>query len=355
MRRLALVSATGAVSCSAILGIAPIPDLVGATPDGGPDVVEGAAADGSDASEGPSCRGARGAGLSDCGLDGGESCCTSLPVPGGKFLRSYDAVANKDASSPATVSAFRLDRFEVTIGRFRPFAAAVVSGWRPKLGDGEHVHLNGGRGLAAAPNDAGIAFESGWDISWNTKLDSLLAPDAGLSCGDFTSAPTENDRLAIGCIDWFAAYAFCIWDGGFLPSEAEWNFAAAGGAEQRYYPWSNPPTSTAIDCTYANTFTGGAVPGCADGGPWRPGFAPRGDGRFGQADLGGNIYEWTADYYGDYPVPCDDCFAAAPVAGSTIRGSSFDRPSQGASAADRAFTARSNVIPGQGVRCARAP
>ena len=61
-------------------------------------------------------------------------------------------------------------------------------------------------------------------------------------------------NAAINCVNWFEAYAFCIWDGGFLPTEAEWNYAASGGSEQRYYPWSAsfPPGATTIDETYAS-------------------------------------------------------------------------------------------------------
>ena len=65
-------------------------------------------------------------------------------------------------------------------------------------------------------------------------------------------APGANESLPINCITWYEAFAFCAWDGGFLPTEAEWNYAAAGGSEQRAYPWSNPPTSTTIDCSHAN-------------------------------------------------------------------------------------------------------
>ena len=56
----------------------------------------------------------------------------------------------------------------------------------------------------------------------------------------------------MNCIDWYTAYAFCIWDGGRLASEAEWNFAAAGGSEQRYYPWGDAsldPTLASYGCT----------------------------------------------------------------------------------------------------------
>src|SRR5580704_6839465 len=54
----------------------------------------------------------------------------------------------------------------------------------------------------------------------------------------WTETAGSSENLPITEAHWYAAYAFCIWDGGFLPSEAEWNYAAAGGSDQRAYPWS---------------------------------------------------------------------------------------------------------------------
>ncbi len=51
-------------------------------------------------------------------------------------------------ADPASVSGFRLDKYQVTVGRFRQFVAASVAGWRPAAGSGKHAHLNGGQGLA---------------------------------------------------------------------------------------------------------------------------------------------------------------------------------------------------------------
>jgi len=53
------------------------------------------------------------------------------------------------------------------------------------------------------------------------------------------------------------SHAFCIWDGGFLAGEAEWNYAAAGGSEQRSYPWgSTVPGANAKLAVYGCYYNG---------------------------------------------------------------------------------------------------
>lgn len=39
------------------------------------------------------------------------------------------------------------------------------------------------------------------------------------------------------CVSYWMASAFCAWDGGRLPSNDEWVYAALGGDELREYPW----------------------------------------------------------------------------------------------------------------------
>lgn len=179
-----------------------------------------------DPGDGASCVGL----ANHCGLDENESCCTSLLVPGGSFYRS------SDASRPATVSDFRLDKYEATAERFNNFGRAWDAGWRPSAGAGKHTHLNAGSGVS---NSAEPGFEGGWDATWDQNVS--------------VTGTLGIDTYPVHGINWFEAYAFCIWDGGFLPTEAEWNYAAAGGAEQRYYPWSVPPSSMIIDGTYRFT------------------------------------------------------------------------------------------------------
>jgi formylglycine-generating enzyme len=109
----------------------------------------------------------------------------------------------------------------------------------------------------------------------------------------WTDQPGDRESLPINCVNFYQAFLFCIWDGeslsGRLPSEAEWNAAAAGGGQQRAYPWSprDNPGSLAID--------GFAIYGKMDRYPYPVGMHTNGAGLWGTLDLGGNVYEWTRD------------------------------------------------------------
>ena len=90
-----------------------------------------------------------GQGTSQCGTTG-ESCCTSLGVDGGVYARRYDLTdagafapgpdgAATFEADPASVSSFQLDKFLVTVARFRQFVAVVRApdggtGWLPLPG-----------------------------------------------------------------------------------------------------------------------------------------------------------------------------------------------------------------------------
>ena len=189
----------------------------------------------------PSCQ-ASGPGRTDCGANS-ENCCNSPVVLGGTYYRTYnwDSGFVAGEADPATVSDFRLDKYDVTVGRFRRFVAAWSNGtgYVPQPGSGKHV-LNAGQGLANSGIDANTAHESGWLSS----DDSHIAPtDTNLECGGspvyftWTATAGNQENLPINCVNWFEAYAFCIWDGGFLPSETEWEYAAAGGSAQNDDPW----------------------------------------------------------------------------------------------------------------------
>jgi len=92
------------------------------------------------------------------------------------------------------------------------------------------------------------------------------------------------------------AVAYAEWAGMALPTEAEWELAARGGLAGAAYVWGDEPEPEGA--RLANYWHGDF--------PWRaePGygttaavgsFAPNG---FGLFDMAGNVWEWTADWYG---------------------------------------------------------
>ena len=292
----------------------------------------------------PSCMGL----AATCGPNADEDCCsTATPIPGGMFYRSYDRAGDgmyMDMSYPATVSSFVLDRFEVTVGRFRAFVTAGqgTRTYPPMAGTGTHAKIPG----------------SGWDPIWDAVLvQDTAALVTSLKCDPtyqtWTDAAGANENLPISCITWYEAMAFCVWDGGYLPTESEWNYAAAGGAEQRAYPWSNPASASTIDCSYASYL------GCANlpsDVPLRVGSeSPRGDGRWEQADLAGSLWEWTLDEYQPYMNPCDDCADLVDLAAYRVfrGGSSYNDP-VALRTANRNSVEPARPIHTIGLRCARS-
>ncbi len=294
-----------------------------------------------------------------CGASSADSCCSSPLVSGGTLYRSYvnDGGGASAVANPASVSQFRLDAYDVTVGRFRTFVAAWNAGWTPPPGSGKHTHLNGGRGLidVGGAADAAAAYEPGW----LERDNPTAAPtEAELSCypgvQTWTGVAARGELLPINCVNWYTAFAFCIWDGAFLPSAAEWEYAAAGGSEQREYPWGSTPPGAGNEYeVHGETYVCDAGPCIAP-----VGTASLGVGRWGQLDLLGNLFEWNLDWFGPFIEPCVDCaYLSSPPAPLRVRAGDSDYTSY---ATVLPFPTAAGSVPEQpsytiGFRCARIP
>jgi formylglycine-generating enzyme required for sulfatase activity len=257
-------------------------------------------------------------------------------------------------NDPATVSQFSLDVFLVTVGRFRQFVKAWNAGWTPPAGAGKHLHLNGGLGLANGASPS--TYEMGWSPPDNAKV-SLS--DATLACDpNYATWFAVNDRLPMNCVNWYEAYAFCVWDtGAFLPSESEWEYAAAGGSAQREYPWGSADPGTLSSYAIYGCYGSGSTGMCrrvpfpiASVGGRTLGF-----NIWQQFDMAGEVNEWTLDSYAPYANPCVDCAQLGAGCGRVTRGGSFSSPASDLLPEHRTYAPPETRSVGIGFRCARIP
>jgi formylglycine-generating enzyme required for sulfatase activity len=142
------------------------------------------------------------------------------------------------------LKAFGITRFPVTVAQFRHFISFGGYALEPYWSEG-------GFGRYNEP------------ARWPEQLQQLNCPVTGIS--------------------WFEAAAFCAWAEARLPSEAEWQWAAAG-IERRVYPWgSEPPDNNRCSFSYRSRYLAPV------------GIFPSGRTPEGVLDLAGNTWEWTSD------------------------------------------------------------
>lgn len=213
-------------------------------------------------------------------------------LPGGVFLMGTDDEEGfpADGEGPVRqvkVSPFLIGRYAVTNELFGRFVAgtgyvteAERFGWSYVFAAFVPAELRRG---AARPR------ETPWwcgvpGACWRAPE----GPGSGLA--DRADHPVVH-------VSWNDALAYCRWSGTRLPTEAEWEYAARGGLEQRRFPWGDEltpggehrcniwqgrfPTKNTAEDGYKGTAPVDAFP-------------PNG---FGLHNVSGNVWEWCADWW----------------------------------------------------------
>jgi gamma-glutamyl hercynylcysteine S-oxide synthase len=233
-----------------------------------------------------------------------------VEVPGGTFVIGATAdfpfvFDNEKWAHAVEIKPFRIARAPVTNGEFLNFVEAggyrnarfwSQEGWRwlengatPDLQRSFAKFFN--QNMSESPEQPNFKERLEHPVYWSRDATGHWQQRI------FDRTVPLNKYLPVTHVNWYEAQAYCNWAGRRLPTEAEWEIAAAaepapGGGlsrRRRHFPWGDgPPTAERANLD------------------WRVGLAevgayPDGDSAFGCRQMIGNIWEWTADNFQAYP------------------------------------------------------
>jgi formylglycine-generating enzyme required for sulfatase activity len=202
----------------------------------------------------------------------------TIKIPGGSFyMGSDDGLPMEKPAHEVTLEPFCIDEFEVTVEKYK------------------------------ACSDSGRCKRAGTTNEWASITEKEHKAFDPL-CN--TRDPVAKSTHPINCVDWEMAEKYCHEQGERLPTEAEWEFAARG-PDGRKYPWGDEdPAAAHLNACGKECVAWGAKNGIEEKGMYEvdDGFAntapvgsfPKGASRYGVKDVVGNVWEWVADYYGEY-------------------------------------------------------
>ena len=221
-------------------------------------------------------------------------------IPAGDTLiGSETGRADEHPSYLTHVAAFDLDRTPVTVAAFAQFVQKT--GY---VTDAER--LGGG---------AVMSFGTGvWQLVPGAIWHRPLGPDR----------PAAEPKHPVTQVSYNDAVAYCAASGKRLPSEAEWEHAARSGSSGTAIHAFGDQLVDTKGHYRANVWTGvfPVINTAADGYRTTSPVGAFGFGPQGLADMAGNVWQWTSDWYRPYSER-DQIWAKERVGEKTQRGGSF--------------------------------
>ncbi len=266
-----------------------------------------------------------------------------VAVPGGVFTMGSDAhYPEERPARRVEVSGFAMDRTQVTNAAFAAFVDAT--GYRTVA----ERPLDPAEFPGAPPENlvpGAMVFRRTRGPVDLRHLNLWWAWTPGASWrhpegpGSDLAGRADHPVVQVAFED---AAAYAAWAGRDLPTEAEWERAARGGIEGAAFVWGDAPEPPGA--ALANYWHGDF--------PWRPepGYgttAPVGShppNGFGLADMAGNVWEWTRDWWSEGPAGDGGCCVPRDPRGGDEAGSRDPRQPQ--------FTVPRRVVKGGSFLCA---
>lgn len=190
---------------------------------------------------------------------------------------------------PVTLSAFAIDVYPVTNAEFAKFIEATGYQTEAEQFGWSFVFWS----HIAKERFATVVEDTVAAAPWWCKVPKAYwkAPEGP------GSSLAGKEHCPVVHVSWKDASAYAAWAGKVLPTEAQWEYAARGGLEQKIYPWGDELTPQG---KHMSNVWQGSFPKQDEGEDGFAGicpvdaFPPNGYGVYGAT---GNVWEWCADWF----------------------------------------------------------
>ena len=228
-------------------------------------------------------------------------------IPAGEFKMGTSGNSASEKQHTVNLDEYLIGKYDVTNVQFAAFVKAT------------------GYKTTAEKEGSGYAYDgSSWADTKGADWQHPKGPNSDLG---------GKDNHPVVLVSWDDAVAFCAWAKQAsgqqvqLPTEAQWE-KAARGTDGRIYPWGNEAPNANLLNFNMNVKDTTAVGK----------YSPAGDSPYGLADMAGNVWQWTADWYSDTyygSSPASNPQGPTTGSGRVVRGGGWNVNSKRARAAYR--------------------